>query len=236
MPKLLNMLKTIDDVTKRLIKQYDPERIILFGSRVAEKPRDGGDIDLLIVKETEKRPIDRRIEVEKILSDRLIPLDIVVYTPEELRFLFSIGSPFVEEIMEKGRAIYVRRATESWIKGAEDELDIATLLYEHEKYQASCYHSQLCVEKGLRALILEKGQKPERIHDIVELLNVATRLGWDVGISLDDAVFLNSIYKGRYPTEEGLLPYGRPSRQDAERSLSAARKLAERLKEISAAQ
>ncbi|MDO8137616.1 MAG: HEPN domain-containing protein [Candidatus Brocadiales bacterium] len=227
------MLKTINDVTERLIKLYDPERIILFGSRVAEKPGDGSDIDLLIVKETEKRPIDRRVEVEKILSDRFLPLDIVVYTPQELRFLFSIGNPFIEEIMEKGRIIYVRKATEGWIKGAEDELDIAVLLHEHERYQGSCYHSQQCIEKGLQALILEKGKRPGRIHDIVELLNDVTQLGWDTGLSLDDAVFLNSIYKGRYPTDEGLLPYGRPSSKDAERAISAARKLAEKLKRIS---
>lgn len=227
------MLKTIEDVAERLIRFYDPERIILFGSHAMGRAGEGSDVDLLIVKETEKRPVDRRIEVEKILSDRLLPLDIVVYTPQELRFLFSIGSPFVEEVMEEGRAIYVRKATESWIKGAEDELDTASLLYEHERCQGSCYHSQQSVEKGLKALMLEKGKKPERTHDVVELLNEVTRLGWDTGLSLDDAVFLSSIYKGRYPTEEGLLPYGRPSREDAERALSAARKLADRLKRIS---
>ncbi|HHT9120829.1 MAG TPA: HEPN domain-containing protein [Candidatus Hypogeohydataceae bacterium YC41] len=227
------MLKTIEDVTERLIKVYDPERIILFGSHAIGKAQDGSDIDLLIVKETEKRPMDRRMEVEKILSDRLLPLDIVVYTPQELRYLYSLGSPFIEEVIEKGRIIYVRKATESWIKGAEDELDMASLLYEHKRYQGACYHSQQCVEKGLKALILEKGKRPQKIHDIVELLNEVTQLGWDIGLSLDAAVFLNSIYKGRYPTEEGLLPYGIPSHEDAERALSAARKLAERLKKIS---
>lgn len=226
------MLKTIKDVTGKLVKLYDPERIILFGSRAGGKTEDGGDVDLLIVKETEKRPINRRLEVEGILSDRLLPLDIVVYTPQEMRFLFSIGSPFIEEVVEKGRIIYVRKATESGVKGAGDELDMASLLYEHERHQRACYHSQQCVEKGLKALILEKGKRPGRVHDIVELLNEATRLGWDTGLSLDDAVFLNSIYKGRYPTEEGLLPYGKPSMGDAERALSAARKVAERLKEM----
>ncbi len=226
------MLKTIEDITERLIKFYDPERIILFGSHAVGKAKDVSDVDLLIVKETEKRPIDRRIEVEKILADRLLPIDILVYTPQEMRFLFSVGSPLIEEVMEEGRIIYVRKATESWIKGAEDELDIASLLYEHEKYQGVCYHSQQCVEKGLKALILEKGKRPQRVHDIVELLNEVTRFGWDTGLSLDDAVFLNSIYKGRYPTEEGLLPYGRPSKEEAERALSAARKLTERLKRI----
>jgi HEPN domain-containing protein/predicted nucleotidyltransferase len=228
------MLKTIEEVAERLIKLYDPERIILFGSHAVGKAGEGSDIDLLVVKETDKRPIDRRIEVEKILSDRVLPLDIVVYTPQEVRYLFSLGSPFVEEVMEEGRIIYVRKATESCVKGAEEELDMATLLYEHERYQGACYHSQQCVEKGLKALVLEKGKRPGRIHDIVELLNEVTKLGWDTGLSLEEAVFLNSIYKGRYPTEEGLLPYGRPSREDAEKALSAARKLAKGLRGIQA--
>ncbi len=54
-----------------------------------------------MVKETEKRPLDRRIEVETLLADRAVPIDIVVYTPDEMRMLYSMGSPFVEEIVEK---------------------------------------------------------------------------------------------------------------------------------------
>jgi predicted nucleotidyltransferase len=75
------MIKTLKDISSRLIKDYDPEKIILFGSRVEGKDNEGSDIDLLVVKETEKRPLDRRIEVETLLSDRAVPIDIVVYTP-----------------------------------------------------------------------------------------------------------------------------------------------------------
>lgn len=53
------------------------------------------------------------------------------------------------------------------------------------------------------------------MHDIVELSREVKKLGWDIGLSMDDAVFLNSIYKGRYPTEEGLLPLGEPLKADA---------------------
>ncbi|TVL97774.1 MAG: hypothetical protein CV087_22035 [Candidatus Brocadia sp. WS118] len=49
---------------------------------------------------------------------------------------------------------------------------------------------------------------------------------------MDDAIFMNSIYKGRYPTEEGLLPHGEPSREDTERAISAAKKLIEMLSSI----
>ncbi len=220
------MLKTIDDVVNRLIDQYQPEKVILYGSCCKTGNREkGSDVDLLVVKDTDRRLIDRLIEVESLLSDRTLPLDIMVYTPEEMRRLFSQGSPFIEEVLEKGRLLYMRKATDSWIKEAKDEFDSAVILYEHEKYRGACYHSQQAVEKGLKALILEKGKKPERTHDIIELLSEVKGQGWDVELTIDDAVFLNSVYKGRYPTEEGLLPHGEPLREDAERAISAAGKL-----------
>jgi predicted nucleotidyltransferase len=97
------MLKTLKGVRDRIIRQYDPERIILFGSYGEAGFTEDSDIDLLVIKNTDKRPIERQLELERIISDRELALDVRVYTPEEVRFLFSIGSPFMEEIMEKGR-------------------------------------------------------------------------------------------------------------------------------------
>jgi len=216
------MLKTLDEIRARIITSYDPDRIILFGSRAAGTNTDESDYDLLILKDTHARPIDRRIEVETILQDRAVPLDIMVYTPREMNYLYSIGSPFIEEVIETGRVLYMRKATEDWIREAEDELATAQILLDHGKYKAVCYHSQQCVEKGLKALIMEKGEKPGKVHDIVELLSHAKRLGWQITMAMDDAVFLNSIYKGRYPAEEGLLPHGDPSKEDAARALKTA--------------
>lgn len=47
----------------------------------------------------------------------------------------------------------MRKTTAIWIKDAEEELDSALILYEHEKYRPACYHVQQCVEKGLKALL-----------------------------------------------------------------------------------
>lgn len=224
------MLKSLKNVTDRLVDYYKPDRIILFGSYGRKEFGNGSDIDLLIIKQTDKRPLERQIEIESLLADRSIPLDIIVYTPEEVRYLYSIGSPFIEEIVGKGRVIYMRKVTDAWIKDAEDELESAEILCEHGKYRGACYHSQQCIEKGLKAFILEKGKRPERIHDIVELHNEATSLGFDTGLSMDDAVFLNSIYKGRYPTEQGILPHGEPTHADAEKAVSVTRIFVGRLK------
>jgi len=224
------MIKSLKDISSRLIREYDPDKIILFGSRAEGKDNEDSDVDLVIVKETEKRPLDRRIEVETLLADRAVPIDIVVYTPDEMRNLYSMGSPFVEEVVEKGRLLYMRKATAAWIKDAEEELESANVLYEHARYKNACYHSQQSVEKGLKAILLEKGQRPERTHDIVELHNAVTGAGSDSGLSMEDAVYLSSIYKGRYPTEEGLLPHGEPSRADTERAVQSAKRFIERLK------
>jgi len=220
----------LKDITKKIVKYYSPEKIILYGSYGKSCFKKHSDLDLLIIKDTEKRPAERQMEVEKIFTNRTLPLDIEVYTSQEVRYLFSIGSPFIEEIMEKGRLLYMRKITAAWIKDAIEEFDSAIILYDHEKYRGACYHSQQCVEKGLKAIIPEKGEKPEKIHDIVELLKNVELLGFNTGLSVDNAIFLNSIYKGRYPTERGLLPHGEPLKQDAETAIESAKIFIEKLK------
>ncbi len=71
------MLKTVEEVRDRLVKEWDPEGIILFGSRASGAASKNSDYDLLIVKDTLERPW--RIAAERILSDRGIALDIFVY-------------------------------------------------------------------------------------------------------------------------------------------------------------
>jgi HEPN domain-containing protein/predicted nucleotidyltransferase len=216
------VLNTIEAIVERLVTEYEPDRIILFGSRALGEARPDSDVDLLIVKDTDRRPIDRRIEVERLLADRALALDLVVYTPGELRELYAAGSPFIEDVMEHGRVLYMRTATAAWLREAQDELDSSVILRDHGKVRGACLHSQQCVEKLLKARLLERGRRPARTHDLIELLDAVAREGWAAGLEVDDAVFLNSVYRGRYTTEAGLLPHGEPSAEDAARAVAAA--------------
>ena len=67
---------------------------------------------------------------------------------------------------------------------------------------------------------------------MVELLNAAVADGWAVGLDMDDAVFLNSVYRGRYPTEEGLLPHGEPGEEDAGRAVRVAEAVMRRVRAV----
>lgn len=44
-------------------------------------------------------------------------------------------------------------------------------------------------------------------------------------MSDEEAVFLSSIYRARYPSDAGLLPLGEPIEQDAKRALKIAREI-----------
>ncbi len=101
------------------------------------------------------------------ITERLVrqyaAVDIDVYTPDEVRHLFSLGSPAVLEVMEKGRLLHMRKSTAAWIRDSQEELETASILREHRKFRGACFHSQQCVEKGLKALLLERGKsRPAR--------------------------------------------------------------------------
>jgi HEPN domain-containing protein/predicted nucleotidyltransferase len=219
------MLTTLDAIVRRVVEGCDPERVILFGSHATGRAREGSDYDLLIIKDDDRRPLDRRLDLERLLADRRVPIDLVVYTPREMWELLWAGSPFIEEVLESGKVLYMRNATEAWLREAADELDIASILLEHDRYRGACLHSQQAAEKALKALLIERVQRPPRTHDLVELLNTVRATGDIVSLTTDDAVFLTGVYRGRYPTDEGLLPHGEPTAQDARRAVDAARQV-----------
>jgi predicted nucleotidyltransferase len=100
--------KIINDILDRILKGYKPKKVILFGSYAYGEPTEDSDIDLLIIKNTDKRPIDRWVEVKRILRDssRMLPVSPLVYTEKEIEERMAIKDFFVEEIFEKGEVLY----------------------------------------------------------------------------------------------------------------------------------
>jgi len=96
------------DLVRKLRMSYNPQKVILYGSHAYGRPDETSDLDLLIIKETSERFIDRWVTVRKILSDstRTIPLEILVFTPSEISGRLASGDQFVAEILQKGQVLY----------------------------------------------------------------------------------------------------------------------------------
>lgn len=95
-------------ITEKIKTQYKPEKIILFGSYAYGKPSKDSDIDLFIIKNTRKRHCDRALEVRTILDreNRLVSLDLLVYTANETKKRLKMGDDFIGKIMTQGVVLY----------------------------------------------------------------------------------------------------------------------------------
>ena len=97
----------IQSVTATIVREYKPEKVILFGSYAWGKPHKDSDLDLFVVKKTRKKKIHRGIEVQRLLQKVRIPMDILVYTPQELNHQISKnGNIFVEDVLNRGEVLY----------------------------------------------------------------------------------------------------------------------------------
>lgn len=97
----------LDRIVKTIADRYQPKKIILFGSAVRGQIHEDSDADLAIIKETDKNFYDRIGEVSGMVEHD-IPLDILVYTPEEFETMRQdqYGYFVREEILEKGKVLY----------------------------------------------------------------------------------------------------------------------------------
>ena len=88
--------------------QYKPEKIFIFGSYACGKIAAGSDVDFFIIKKTDKPRRERQREVSRILIDREVPVDILVFTPAETAKRKKIGDPFILDILNSGKLVYAK--------------------------------------------------------------------------------------------------------------------------------
>ena len=87
-----------------LVREYRPQRILLFGSLAQGRVHEYSDIDLIVIKDTDKPFWDRIWEVLRLLKSKEA-LDILVYTPEEWQEI-QTRLFFEKEVLPKSKVLY----------------------------------------------------------------------------------------------------------------------------------
>ena len=96
----------LDSILKGLA-EYGAERAILFGSAARGDADEWSDIDLIVIKQTDKRFLDRLAD----LIDAVHPdfgFDCLVYTPEEFDRMLEEENPLLTRAVQEGKVIYER--------------------------------------------------------------------------------------------------------------------------------
>ncbi len=94
---------------RRIIDNFNPEKIILFGSYAYGQPTADSDMDLMIIMNTDEKPHKRAVPLRKALKGIGIPKDIIVKTPEEFDRFKDIVGTIIYPAAHKGKVLYERR-------------------------------------------------------------------------------------------------------------------------------
>ena len=91
-----------------IAREFQPDKIILFGSWAYGTPDTDSDIDLLVVMPFEGSPFRQAGTIlnRVIPTVGVLPLDLLVRTAEQLDERLAIGDGFVRDILERGKVLY----------------------------------------------------------------------------------------------------------------------------------
>ncbi len=98
-------MKSIKELTARIVREFQPEQVILFGSYAYGTPTAHSDVDLLVVLSHEGTRTRKAVEILNTINPKL-PVDLLVRTPEQLARRLAQHDFFLQEVMEKGRVLY----------------------------------------------------------------------------------------------------------------------------------
>jgi len=98
-------MNRIEEFGRRIGREFDAERVVLFGSYARGAVTEDSDVDLLVIVPFEGRSVDKSVEIRMKLRPRF-PIDLLVRTPEKVQQRLEMGDGFMREILEEGKVLY----------------------------------------------------------------------------------------------------------------------------------
>ena len=99
----------ISEMVRKIVENFYPEKIIMFGSRVWGVANDWSDMDILVVVKSKELSARLAAKISIVAKPRYVPVDILVRTPEEIEHRIKIGDHFINKILAEGKVLYERR-------------------------------------------------------------------------------------------------------------------------------
>lgn len=98
----------IQTMVDRIVREFQPLRIVLFGSHARGTAVPESDIDLLVVLPTVADKRQTTVQIRRVLGDLPVSKDIVVTTPDEIRRRGQLVGSVLRPALREGRVLYAR--------------------------------------------------------------------------------------------------------------------------------
>jgi len=98
----------LDEIVGRIVVQFSPDKIILFGSYANGEPTRDSDLDILIIMPVSGSRRETANAIDLALADRTLPMDLIVVTPEQFEQQKNTIGSIVREAAREGRIVYER--------------------------------------------------------------------------------------------------------------------------------
>ena len=77
----------------------------MFGSHAYGRPRPESDLDVMVVMQFEGDPLEQAVTMLNRLN-MLLPIDLLVRTPEQIQQRLEMGDSFMRDIIARGKVMY----------------------------------------------------------------------------------------------------------------------------------
>ena len=98
----------LSEIATKIVNYFHPEKIILFGSHAWGNPSPGSDVDILVILDFEGSVFQKEAQISRVARPKFVAMDVLVRTPEQIRYRLKIGDPFIQKVMEEGEVLYER--------------------------------------------------------------------------------------------------------------------------------
>ena len=96
----------VQDIASKIGETFRPLKVLLFGSYANETATDDSDLDLLVVMESSAPHYKRSAEIRNLLWPPKAPMDILVYTPEEISRWGNLPNHILSDALKNGKVLY----------------------------------------------------------------------------------------------------------------------------------
>ena len=95
-------------MVRRIVVQFRPERIILFGSHARGEGGPDSDVDLLVVMPVAGSKRQKQLEVRMALPETALPVDVIVSSPEDFAWRKDVVGTIEWPAAREGKVLYVQ--------------------------------------------------------------------------------------------------------------------------------